>query len=404
MSSASRVRVALVYDRIYPPLKGGGERRFYEIGRRLASGFEVAFFHYYQYPRAAYGPAVPHYTPVGVGGRVPMYTRRGRRSLRQGLDFAARLARPLTDFRPDIIDCSSVSYPSIPVCAAVAAARQAALVITWHEFWDHYWARYLPPALATCARAFERQMPRLATANVAVSGFTATRLRQATGRRADVIANGVDTAGITRADPSPTSTDVLFVGRLIKEKRLDLLLDAAALVASSGRSALHVTIVGQGPEETAVRRRIASLPKNVSVELLPAIPSELELYGRMKSATMLVLPSEREGYGLVVAEAQAAGTVPIVIRAPDSAAVELVEQGRTGFIADPSPAELGRAMRRLLEDALLRRSMAQAALAISTTRDWATAAQATARVFERVRRAPCRSTGEGVWVSESGGW
>src|SRR6267378_2462509 len=38
-----RPRLALVYDRIYPLLNGGGERRFYEIGRRLAHEFEVGF-------------------------------------------------------------------------------------------------------------------------------------------------------------------------------------------------------------------------------------------------------------------------------------------------------------------------------------------------------------------------
>ena len=46
MTTSSRPRVALVYDRIYPLGNGGGERRFYEIARRISRDYDVAFFYY----------------------------------------------------------------------------------------------------------------------------------------------------------------------------------------------------------------------------------------------------------------------------------------------------------------------------------------------------------------------
>jgi glycosyltransferase involved in cell wall biosynthesis len=141
----------------------------------------------------------------------------------------------------------------------------------------------------------------------------------------------------------------------------------------------------------------------VQVEFVRSIASDAELYGRMKSASMLVLPSEREGYGLVVAEAQAAGTVPIVVRGPDNAAVDLVDDGRTGFVTGASVPELGAAIRRVLQDEGHREALGRRAMEVSLTRDWSAAAEATAVLYEDVRWAHAGSRGEGVLVGEVGG-
>jgi glycosyltransferase involved in cell wall biosynthesis len=62
----------------------------------------------------------------------------------------------------------------------------------------------------------------------------------------------------------------------------------------------------------------------------------------------LVLPLRREGYGLVVVEASAAGTPSVVVRGPDNAATELVEDGANGVIASSASAEdLAAAIRRV---------------------------------------------------------
>jgi glycosyltransferase involved in cell wall biosynthesis len=76
--------------------------------------------------------------------------------------------------------------------------------------------------------------------------------------------------------------------------------------------------------------------------------AELEaLYGR---AACVVAPSLRDGFGMVVAEAAAAGTPVVVCRSPDSAAGELVEEGVNGAFASPAaPPEIGEAVVRVLD-------------------------------------------------------
>jgi glycosyltransferase involved in cell wall biosynthesis len=53
----------------------------------------------------------------------------------------------------------------------------------------------------------------------------------------------------------------------------------------------------------------------------------------------MVLPSRREGYGMVVVEAAAVGTPSVVAAAPDNAAVELIEEGVNGFVARSAGSE-----------------------------------------------------------------
>ena len=62
----------------------------------------------------------------------------------------------------------------------------------------------------------------------------------------------------------------------------------------------------------------------------------------------MVLPSRREGYGLVVVEACAAGTPCVVVADPDNAAIELIEEGVNGFVApSASPEDLAAAITRV---------------------------------------------------------
>ena len=59
----------------------------------------------------------------------------------------------------------------------------------------------------------------------------------------------------------------------------------------------------------------------------------------------MVLPSSREGYGLIVVEAASMGVPSVVVAGPDNAAVELIEPGQNGFVADSaSPADLAAAV------------------------------------------------------------
>jgi len=79
------------------------------------------------------------------------------------------------------------------------------------------------------------------------------------------------------------------------------------------------------------------------------VPAE-QLDAALQTALCMVLPSRREGYGLVVVEASAQATPSVVVEDPDNAATELIEQGVNGFVApSASPEDLAEAIIRVHE-------------------------------------------------------
>jgi glycosyltransferase involved in cell wall biosynthesis len=91
-------------------------------------------------------------------------------------------------------------------------------------------------------------------------------------------------------------------------------------------------ILGDGPEHDKVVRAIATAGATEFVEAPGFVESE-RVHRSLASASCHVLPSEREGYGMVVIEAAASGTPSVVVAEEDNAAVELIEEGVNGFVA-----------------------------------------------------------------------
>ena len=104
---------------------------------------------------------------------------------------------------------------------------------------------------------------------------------------------------------SERDVDVLGVGSLSELKRFDLFVDVVAELRSRG-IAIRCEILGEGPARSKLRRRISSLDLDGSVVLRGALPRE-EVLARMERAKVLLHTSRFEGFGLVFAEALAAG-------------------------------------------------------------------------------------------------
>ena len=129
---------------------------------------------------------------------------------------------------------------------------------------------------------------------------------------------------------------MVFAGRLIPEKNA-LSVVAAVALAAERLPGLRGIIFGDGPQRDAVLASIAALEQPALVRAPGFVASE-EVHDTLRRAACLLLPSRREGYGLVVVEAASVGTPSIVVRGPDNAAVELIEEGVNGVIAPSASA------------------------------------------------------------------
>jgi glycosyltransferase involved in cell wall biosynthesis len=157
--------------------------------------------------------------------------------------------------------------------------------------------------------------------------------------------------------PGPT---VLAVARMYPRKRLQDLLRAAAILRERIPAA-RVRIVGEGPESARLRALHATLGLGETVTFLGDI-SRQALAVEYAGADCFCLPTVQEGFGLVFAEAMAAGLAVVACRA--AAVPELVEDRRTGLLVDrESPEELAMALERLLTNPELRATLGAAGAA-----------------------------------------
>jgi glycosyltransferase involved in cell wall biosynthesis len=124
---------------------------------------------------------------------------------------------------------------------------------------------------------------------------------------------------------------------MIAEKQAPLGVKAIALAAAQIEG-LRGELLGDGPERQAVQRAIAEHGLEQTVTA-PGFAEHELLDGEMRRAMCVLLPSRREGYGMVVVEASARGTPSVVVAGEDNAATELIEEGVNGTVAERSDAE-----------------------------------------------------------------
>lgn len=389
------MKIALVYDAIYPYMRGGAERRYFELGRRLAQNHEVHLLGWQFWS----GPKTRRLEGMllrGVGSPVPFYAPGGRRSIKEAAAFAYRLLPTVARERFDIIDCSSIPYLSVLVSRLGNVSSRPPLVVTWHEYMgQRRWREYLGRG-SLAATLVERLCASVGDARIAVSAFTARRLPV---RRPPVVVvpNGVDCQAIQASPPAQEGPDILFVGRLLPHKRLDILLEAVQRLGSAGPTC---GIVGAGPEEQRLRALADSLRLDGRVRFYGRPTTEEDVYGLMKASRVFALPSEQEGFSITTVEAQACGLPPVVVRAPDSAAPDLVQPGIDGLVCEKGPRSLAKALASVLHDQGLRSELSNGAKRTAMARDWNVAAWKAQRLYRTLAQGSAADLGADPLLQE----
>jgi glycosyltransferase involved in cell wall biosynthesis len=288
------MRIAFLYDCIYPYTISGVERRVHEIGRRLAArGHEVHHFGMKFWD----GPATIEDGGVhihGVSPASPLYSG-GRRAILPAARYAGSLLAPLLSGGFDLIDAQQFPYLHCLPAAFAALVRDIPLVITWHEVWGPYWREYLGGMAGRIGEFTERAVARLPASRVAVSRTTADQLGSLGIKgQVEIIPNGIDSTLIAATPPADGHWDLLYAGRLIPEKRVDLLIDTVPGLIAEFPS-LRVLILGEGPSRPALEGLASRRGVLDHVTFAGFVPDPATVIGIMKSAEVFVSPSIRRG-------------------------------------------------------------------------------------------------------------
>jgi glycosyltransferase involved in cell wall biosynthesis len=239
--------------------------------------------------------------------------------------------------RYDVLHTCAFPYFSLLAAALLRRPGGYALVVDWFEVWSRdYWRDYLGGVGGRIGAVVQRVCAAVPQRAFCFSELHAARLRAEGLRGPITVLRGLYAGPLSPARVRTADPLVLFAGRLIPEKRVTLGV-AAVASAASRIAGLEGVFYGDGPERGMLRSAIAEHGAE-SIVSAPGFADGELLDADMRRALCMLLPSRREGYGMVVVEASAHATPSIVVAAPDNAATELVEDGVNGVVvasADP---------------------------------------------------------------------
>jgi glycosyltransferase involved in cell wall biosynthesis len=249
------------------------------------------------------GTALVHFSAVEIASRPRLI---------RDLRAIARLRRLIGAGRPDVVHAHGLRAGALAAIAVVSVRSSPALIVTVHN---------APPASGVTGaiyRVLELIVARNADSVLCVSADLEDRMRAAGARRVGhavvpavpiSLTNNVpaETRAAIRAEfgARPGQALVLTVARLAAQKRIGLLLDAAARWDDIEPEPLLV-IVGEGPLAAELQARAASLGLTVRFA-----GQRADVPALLAAADVFVLPSMWEGQPLILQEALRAG-VPIV--------------------------------------------------------------------------------------------
>jgi len=340
-------RICIVYDCLYPFTVGGAERWYRNLAERLSQdGHEVTYLTRRQWDG---DPGVAGVNVLAVAPRMGLYADSGRRKVVPPLVFGAGVLAHLVarGRRYDVVHMASFPYFSLLAAGAARVVHPFRLVVDWHEVWSRsYWREYLGRVGGTVGWLVQRACARIPQRAFCFSRLHARRLAEEGLRGEPTVLEGEYAGPVEKPDPEPPRPVVVFAGRHIREKRVPALVAAFALALREAPE-LRCEIYGDGPERPEVLRLIEAERLGEHVDAPGFVPGEV-VDRALRSSLCMVLPSSREGYGLVVVEAAARGTPSVVAAGPDNAAVELVDDGQNGVVAPSAdPPDLAAAILRV---------------------------------------------------------
>ena len=361
------MRICIVYDCLYPYTIGGGERWYRNLAERLAAeGHEVTYLTLRQWDRGTALDLDERVRVVTAGPRMALYTASGRRRILPPLVFGLGVLWHLLrhGHRYEIVHACAFPYFSLLSAALLRRARGYRLEVDWFEVWsDDYWRDYLGGIGGRIGGLVQRLCARVRQRAFCFSELHAARLREEGLNGSITVLRGLyverqPDAAAADAVPAVASDEaaavdpaeplVLFAGRMIAEKQATLGVAAIALAVERVPE-LRGEFLGDGPERAPLQQAIAEhgLQERVTA---PGFAETQTVEREMRRAMCVLLPSRREGYGLVVVEAAARGTPSVVVAGEDNAATELIEDGVNGAIAPRSdPQAIAEAIVRVHE-------------------------------------------------------
>ncbi len=343
------------------PDVGGAEIILYELAKRLIRNGHTVTWFCRKFPGAKEEDSIDGINIIRRGNQLSVYWE------------AYRYYRSL-QIKPDrVIDCiNTICWQTplyVPSDKRIMLVNQLAKEVFWYE---------LPFPLSSIAYMLER-IEYLTYKKTQVICYAQSTKKDLVAfgipsSHIDIFSLGIDQSRYIAGTKAKNPLFV-FVARLAHMKRPDLCVNAMKEVVATHPTA-KLVIVGYGPMEQDLLKRIKDLHLENNISLIGKDALFFTKNAKdkkvwyMQQAWALLLPSVKEGWGMVVTEAAACGTMSIVTDV--TGLRDSVKRDQTGLVisANPTAEELASAMRTVIEDTPLRTRLSKEAQKVAHTYTW----------------------------------
>jgi glycosyltransferase involved in cell wall biosynthesis len=334
------------------PEAGGAERFTHEIASRLVDkGHEVTLVT----SRPEGLPAkeeVGGYRILRAGGRYTVYLKARKmymEALKGRVDLVVDEINALPFF--------TVKYAKEPIVALI------------HHLARECWLLEVKPPISWIGYILEPKYLSLykRIPTITVSESTKRDLEKLAFERIYVVPNGLDMKPLEKPPEKNGDPTIIFLGRLKKTKQPDHAIKAFKLVAEKVPDA-KLLIVGDGPLKSKLHKLVKKLKLEEKVTIYGRVDEEKKIE-LLREAQALIFPAVREGWGLVVLEANACGTPAVGYDVPGLR--DSIRHMETGILVPYGDIkEMAKAMITLIENQELWTKMAENALQWAKQHSW----------------------------------
>lgn len=366
------MKVALCTEILYPLY--GVERRVYEFARRLPK----------------YGIDADVYTSTSRQQfrKLPItqvshctITNPPKRNYAFCAEYMLNLFRQLMKRDYDVVHAEG--HLSLLPCSIAALMRKKPSVATVHDLYLAEWRKMYRSAASFAGVPFEVLSCKMPFDNIlTVNSALKEKMRDILKiheSKVEILHSGIDAKSIASVRQGKKDGSIVYIGRLVPQKRVDALIRAYAAMPKALQRKHRLKIIGEGIE----RSKLELLSKSLGVDAVftGKIESHDAVIRHLKAASLFVLPSRRESFGITILEAMMCG-IPVISTATEGPSDHIMN-GETGFLVN-SRDEMSRSMEEVLSNSPLQKKLSKNGMLYAKRHDWDNITKNVANVYRRV--------------------
>ena len=327
-----------IVTELFHPHIGGQETRYRRLGKELSSqGFSVNLYTIRLSNSLPVKEEIDGITVYRLF-EIPNYIHNYRRTARGLLAYT----KTLHDFLHSSRGLKNViinQMPILPILLNCPQIKHIDAIIDWAEYWAN---NFFFPFFRKLAKCTNRHI----VINPEIYQFL---LRNGlSNNQICYIPPAIDLKKYQCDVDNKKHDQILYVGRLVKHKNVDMLIKAFSYVSKRATDT-RLFIIGDGPEKEYLKRLTYSLNIHDKV-LFKSHLSDSALISLLKESYLLVLPSSREGFSWVILESMAAGTPVITVDYLNNYGAKVVRKSEGGVVCKPTYIGIAKAILHLLSN------------------------------------------------------